>query len=823
MSNSLHTYPCLLDRTNGRSPVREKYTYTPIPAYRTAQMADRQSGKNTHTHYTYTPIPAYRTAQMADRQSGKNTHTHLSLPTGPHKWQIAGQGKKIHTHLSLPTGPHKWQIAGQGKIHIHTYPCLPDRTNGRSPVRGKKYIHTYPCLLDRTNGRSPVREKYTYTPIPAYWTAQMADRRSGKNTHTHYTYTPIPAYRTAQMADRQSGKNTHTHLSLPTGPHKWQIAGQGKKIHTHLSLPTGPHKWQIAGQGKIHIHTYPCLPDRTNGRSPVRGKKYIHTYPCLLDRTNGRSPVREKYTYTPIPAYWTAQMADRRSGKNTHTHYTYTPIPAYRTAQMADRRLGKNTHTHLSLPTGPHKWQIAGQGKKIHTHLSLPTGPHKWQIAGQGKIHIHTYPCLPDRTNGRSPVRGKKYIHTYPCLLDRTNGRSPVREKYTYTPIPAYWTAQMADRRSGKNTHIHLSLPTGPHKWQIAGQGKKYIHTYPYLLDRTNGRSPVREKYTYTPIPAYWTAQMADRRSGKNTHSHLSLPTGPHKWQIAGQGKKIHTHLSLPTGPHKWQITGQGKKIHTHLSLPTGPHKWQIAGQGKIHIHTYPCLLDRTNGRSPVREKYTYTPIPAYRTAQMADRRSGKKIHTHLSLPTGPHKWQIAGQGKIHIHTYPCLLDRTNGRSPVREKYTFTPIPAYRTAQMADRRSGEKNTYTPIPAYWTAQMADHRSGKNTHTHLSLPTGPHKWQIAGQGKIHIHTYPCLPDRTNGRSPVREKNTYTPIPTYWTAQMADRRSGKNTHTHLSLPTGPHKWQIAGQGKIHIHTYPCLLDRTNGRSPVREKYTH
>ena len=199
---------------------------------------------------------------------------------------------------------------------------------------------------------------------------------------------------------------------------------------------------------------------------------------------------------------------------------------------------------------------------------------------------------------------------------------------------------------------------------------------------------------------------MADRRSGKNTHTHLSL--GSHKWQIAGQGK-----------------------IHIHLSLPTGPHKWQIAGQGKIHIHTYPCLQDRTNGRSPVREKYTYTPIPAYRTAQMADRRSGKNTHTHLSLPTGPHKWQIAGQGKIHTHTYPCLQDRTNGRSPVREKYTYTPIPVYRTAQMADRRSGE----------------------NIHTHLSLPTGPHKWQIAGQGEIHtlvtmscccrhaLYTYTC----------------------------------------------------------------------------------
>ena len=156
---------------------------------------------------------------------------------------------------------------------------------------------------------------------------------------------------------------------------------------------------------------------------------------------------------------------------------------------------------------------------------------------------LHTYPCLQDRTNGRSPVR-EKYTYTYPCLQDRTNGRSPVREKYTYTPIPAYRTAQMADRRSGKNTHTHLSLPTGPHKWQIAGQGKIHTHTYPCLQDRTNGRSPVREKYTYTPIPVYRTAQMADRRSGENTHTHLSLPTGPHKWQIAGQGE-IHTLVTM--------------------------------------------------------------------------------------------------------------------------------------------------------------------------------------------------------------------------------------------------------------------------------------
>ena len=171
MSNSLHTYPCLLDRTNGRSPVREKHLYT-YPC-----LLDRTNGRSpVREKYTYTPILAYWTAQMADRRSGKNTHT----------------------HLSLPTGPHKWQIAGQGKIHIHTYPCLLDRTNGRSPVR-EKYTHTYPCLLDRTNGRSPVREKYTYTPIPAW---QIAGQ--GKTLVHH-----VPAYQIAQMADCRSGRNTH--------------------------------------------------------------------------------------------------------------------------------------------------------------------------------------------------------------------------------------------------------------------------------------------------------------------------------------------------------------------------------------------------------------------------------------------------------------------------------------------------------------------------------------------------------------------------------------------------------------------------------------
>ena len=112
--------------------------------------------------------------------------------------------------------------------------------------------------------------------------------------------------------------------------------------------------------------------------------------------------------------------------------------------------------------------------------------------------------------------------------------------------------------------------------------------------------------------------------------THTSLPTRPHKRQIAGQGEThIHTHTSLPTRPHKKTDRRSGRSTHTHTSLPTRPHKRQIAGQGETHIHT------------------------------------------HTSLPIRLHKRQIAGQGKTHIHTHPCLPDHTKGRSPVREIYTY--------------------------------------------------------------------------------------------------------------------------------------------------------
>ena len=168
----------------------------------------------------------------------------------------------------------------------------------------------------------------------------------------------------------------------------------------------------------------------------------------------------------------------------------------------------------------------------------------------------------------------------------------------------------------------------------------------------------------------------------------------------------------------------------------------QMAGRrsGKhMHITHNPCLQDRTDGRSPIRETHTHT-IPAYKTAQMAGRRSGNtRIHTQ-SLPTRPHIWQVAGQGNTHKHI----------------------IPAYKTTQMAGRRSG-KHMHTHNPC-----LQDHTDGRSS--------------------VREHTLynPCLQDRTDGRSPVRETHAYT----------------------QSLPTRPHRWQVAGRGDTHN---PC---RTDGR---------
>ena len=210
-----------------------------------------------------------------------------------------------------------------------------------------------------------------------------------------------------------------------------------------------------------------------------------------------------------------------------HVH-TYIVLPANQTAQMSDRRSGRDTHVHTSLPTRPHRWHITGQGETHSTHIPA------YQTAQ-----------MADHRSGRDTQ------YTHPCLPDRTDGRSPVRERHT----------------------VHTSLPTRPHRWQIAGQGETHTYTHPCLPDRTDGRSPVRERHTYTRthIPAYQTPQMEDRRSGRDPHVHTSLPTRPHRWQ-SGRDTHTHVHTSLPTRPHRWQIAGQ-------------------KGMGLTHLHTHPCLL----------------------------------------------------------------------------------------------------------------------------------------------------------------------------------------------------------------------------------------
>ena len=198
-----------------------------------------------------------------------------------------------------------------------------------------------------------------------------------------------------------------------------------------------------------------------------------------------------------------------------------------------------------------------------------------------------------------------------------------------------------------------------------------------------------------------------------------------------------------------------------------------------IHTSTNPCLQDRTDGRSPVREIHTYK---------------------HKSLPTRPHRWQIAGQGDTYIQT---------------------KIPAYKTAQMADRRSGRYIHTNTNPC-----LQDRTDGRSpvreihtcTYKHKSLPTRPHRWQIAGQGDTYMYIQ-------------------TQIPAYKTAQPVGRRSGRyNVHVHTymykhkSLPTRPHRWQVAGQGGTHTYNYihvhaqymnPQLQDHIDNRSMFRQTH--
>ena len=142
----------------------------------------------------------------------------------------------------------------------------------------------------------------------------------------------------------------------------------------------------------------------------------------------------------------------------------------------------------------------------------------------------------------------------------------------------------------------------------------------------------------------------------------------------------------------------------------------------------------------------------------MAGRQSGNHTHTHTPhLQDHTNGWLPVGE----THTTHRLQDRTNGCRGNTHTHTH---PAYKTAQMADCRSG-KHTHTHIhSAYKITQMADHWLEKHTHTytlknlvmvgpdkpaipeqrcsvHVHTPhlrTRLHRWLIASQGYTHIHT-------------------------------------------------------------------------------------
>ena len=193
-----------------------------------------------------------------------------------------------------------------------------------------------------------------------------------------------------------------------------------------------------------------------------------------------------------------------------------------------------------------------------------------------------------------------------------------------------------------------------------------------------------------------------------DTHTH-TVPAYKTA-QMSGRRSGRHTHTHSPCLQDRADVRSPVRETHTYTqSLPTRPHRCQVAGQGDTHIHT----------------------VPAYKTAQMSGRRSGRHTHTHTYT---------------HTHTHsPCLQDRTDVRSPVRKTHTHTPSPC-----LQDRA----DVWSPV--------------RETHTYTqSLPTRPHRCQVAGQGDTHTHT----------------------VPAYKTAQMSGHRSGKHTHTQhntQSLPT-------------------------------------
>ena len=237
--------------------------------------------------------------------------------------------------------------------------------------------------------------------------------------------TTVPTYKTAQMAGRQSGRYTYS----PRLQDRTDGRSPVREIHIQ-SPPTRPHRWQVAGQGDTH--TVPAY--KTAQMAGRRSGRYTYS-PRLQDRTDGRSPVREIHIQSPPtrPHRW--QVA---SQGDTHT------VPAYKTAHMAGRQSGRYTYS----PRLQDRTDGRSPVREIHIQ-SPPTRPHRWQVAGQGDTH--TVPAY--KTAQMAGRRSGRYTYS-PRLQDRTDGRSPVREIHIQSP------------------------PTRPHRWQVASQGERKTHTF---------------------------------------------------------------------------------------------------------------------------------------------------------------------------------------------------------------------------------------------------------------------------------------------------------------------------------------------------------
>jgi len=346
--------------------------------------------------------------------------------------------------------------------------------------------------------------------------------------------------------------------------------------------------------------------------------------------------------------------------------------------------------------------------------------------------------------------------------------KSPVREThtFTYTEHPAYQTAL----------------------WQIAGQGDTHIHIH---------RTPCLPDCT-----------IANRQSGRHTHSHKTLPTRLHQVNRRS-GRHTHSHTQNPMPTRLYQVnrpSGRHTHSHTQNPLPTRLHYGKSPVR-ETHILTNPCLPDCLRQITSQGETHIHIHrTPAYQTAL----------------------WQIAGQGDAHSHKpLPTRLPQANRQSG-RDTHSHTQNPCLPECTMANRWSGRR-TFSQTPAYQTAlgkspvrerhihihrnpclpdcPMANHQSGRHTFTQ-ALPTRRHQANRKSGRHIHMHRTPCLPDCTManhwlgrhtftqtpayqtapGKSPVKETHTftYTEPPAYQT--MANHPSGIHTHTHTHTQNNP-----------------------------------